>query len=516
VQFHARNYDAELNKLNLMITNEKEFLLNKIEKCFYQLEENNKFVNISLNNQDKEFSKKLTMMQEECQEMINQLKTDLENHQQTNQLGLNTLSMKYQSDLSNSKDSIISILKEKVIADIAQVNQRIDEAHQNNQSAFHQIAQNIDTFAMTLEHLGDENKELNGLIQKNKDLVQLEIYSFKEKYLKEVDAIYKALKDGLNEVKYEENHLMNRLQIVENHLQQGGGGVGGGGNVSAMGMSQLSQHSNELQQQNSLLFPPIPPSYEDDMNNDHSQQNSFLFDPNQLDENHPFYLSTGQQPQQSQAGRGPNNNSAAGPAAVTQEQLIKLSSLLEMSISRLSNVENEFYNLQIEVNSVKSQQNQMQILQDQALNNGKMQQEFIELTKKMALQNNNNNSTTSVNAESLVSKEIFQKVQDELRSELKQCLAQVKELLSTQEMTFQQENHEASMLLEKKQKNFEQNFTNTIQQAQSQQFLSLANALKEDLLNDSANLLEKLKDLEKNQQAIQVHSSLIVLDLIVY
>jgi hypothetical protein len=347
VSLDNRKYDSELNKLAITINNEKELLTHKIEKCVYSIEEQNKFANIALSNQEKDITKKMTANSEASHQSLQSLQKEFADYQTTNQNNLNLLLMKYQSDLTNTKDSIISVIKDKVASDLQETNERFSKQHEETLQNFNSIAENIFTFSQTLDHLHNENKELMTVINKNKDILHLEIFSLKDRYSKEIDSIHKMMKESLNEIKYEENSLLHRLQIVENSARNNNFGMGSKG-------SQPSAPLPASSLENSLLMEDDQPQQQILFS---SQQNSFLFDPNNPgggggleDDNQPFYLSRGQQQQPPISQQG-------------QEQIIKLSSALEMTVSRLSNLENDFYNLQIELQSLKSLQSQFQILQ---------------------------------------------------------------------------------------------------------------------------------------------------------
>jgi hypothetical protein len=158
-----------------------------------------------------------------------------------------------------------------------------------------------------------------------------------------------------------------------------------------------------------------------------------------------------------------------------------------------------------------------------------MQKEFIEITKRIASQNNNNNPPASpaIHPELVATKEMLLKsnskseiilyfcsstkmsfvsiVHDEMKMEIKHNYSSLNELLSSNEKNSKQEINEFSLLIEKKQKNFEISLTNTLQQSQFQQLLTFSNNLKEELFQDSSNLLEKIQELEKNNLTVQVN-----------
>jgi hypothetical protein len=258
----------------------------------------------------------------------------------------------------------------------------MEENEKKKDDSFNTIASSLLEFSKTFDLLNEEMKENKEMILKQKDIQYLELFSIRENMKNELSNLSKQWKDINSEWKYENHLLNNRFSLLENRFSSTSASSSSSSSSSSVHHSLLSSHHQQQQQllmqrggiisvgskegigEQSLLgmldnHPALTLADQEGDGGDgmggvgdtsFSYQNSFLFDPM-----NPVLPS-------SNDGRGVGGSGAAS-SSHSNEQVIKLSSLLEMATSRISHLENEFYNLQLELKSLQSLQNHFQILQ---------------------------------------------------------------------------------------------------------------------------------------------------------
>lgn len=328
-------YDKELNKYQLQLNNLQELLNHRYDKLQYNLDEQLKFTNISLSQLDKDITNKLTQLQQSNDANIVNIQKDIETSNQTTENKLQLLSMQTQSDSQKMKESILKVLQDLFNEQFQLMNQKLSTQDKESNNNFNTMAEKLLEFSTALNFLEDEDHRLNETMTKNKELLQSELYTWKNKIWNELEGLQKNTKESHLETKYELSQLFNKLQILESRPSGNANPVNsanaiGGSGIGAMTMGNLLGGLGD-----------------DDGGGDQSfsYQHSFLYDPN-----NPY--------QGVQANQPPEDR-----GIISSEQMMKLSSVVELSSTRIGQVETDIFNLQTEVKSLSNLKDQCKLLQ---------------------------------------------------------------------------------------------------------------------------------------------------------